>query len=393
MNKTVEEVYQDVVDLLNSKYDVFVKTDLYQVAYSPTTGKILLRTKDGKWGGSSIYKNFKTYSFKDGASQIVGEIEKDLKLKEGVEMENTITEAKSKWLTALEKSNRSAFDLYNYRNQLIGAVGSGELESIVVGALKTATAYLEFVYKIMQDAPELSESESVKRALGNAIVAAGRVKIMESVEEQDETIYVDPYEAEYLPANLLTEAVPQEITESVNEDAEPLPDDLDDDPDALITTDTEGMPVKFNNTPLDLDPFAVRLFRNNAELIDPPEVFSAVADAEETTEPELDPGVASDETVDDATREEFIDVVADTAEDGEKEKEIPAPSVELPSDDFDVFANESKIIPTSTVTPKNTDSILPPQFAQTEAKRANENIDHDPGNNLKMLAFLANADI
>ena len=39
-----------------------------------------------------------------------------------------------------------------------------------------------------------------------------------------------------------------------------LTDDLDDDPDAVNSIDPDGMPVKFNNTPVELDPFAVKLF-------------------------------------------------------------------------------------------------------------------------------------
>jgi len=319
----------------------------------------------------------------------------DLELyEEGVEMsEKTINENKSRYLSQVEKIAKGAESLSGSSRSVIGAAGTSEVHKMILTAIDAAIDLSDFASDLLKQCESQESLRFSSPELSDAILrlraSVGSVSIFESAEIAGD-IYIDPYESEYLPAEYLTENTSLEITEGVNEE-DILPDEMDDDPDAMFTTDTEGMPVKYNNTPLDLDPFAVRLFRNNAELIDPPEVFDAVADSDETTEPEIEPGAASDETVDDTTREEFIDAVADTKENGDSEPEIPAPT-ELPSNDFDVFATES-VIPTSTVTPKLSEDILPPQFSQTEAKRANENIANDPGNNLRMLAFLANADI
>lgn len=309
----------------------------------------------------------------------------------------TIDEAKSKWFAQAAKAKTAASDLYDYRNQLIGAVGSGELEEIIVNALKAATLSMRFAYDVLLQADDaVSESDAVKDAIGNLLVAAGKIKLVEGkqvTESADEEIFVDPYEAEYLPADMLTEVPAKaEVTESVNEDNDPLPDDLDDDPDAVITIDTDGMPVKFNNTPMDLDPFAVRLFRNNADLIDPPEVFDTVADAEVSVEPEIEPGEATSAEVNQVAQDQVIDAIADGSEkedDDEEEKKKDIVIVDLPSDDFDVFASEGKRIKQESIEiPKATADGLPPKF-----KSANDNIAEDTGNNLKMLAFLANAGI
>ena len=295
-----------------------------------------------------------------------------------------ISEAKSKWLASVDRANKSANELYDYRNQLVGAVGSGEMENIITGALKAATTYMRAAYDLLLQVDDsVSESDAVKRVIGNLLVAAGKVKILESKDTTG--IYVDPYAAEYLPAEMLSEMNETHmVEESIREDADLLPDDIDDDPDALMGLDAEGMPVKFNNAQVDLDPFAVRLFRNNAELVDPPEVFDATVNAEVSTEPEIEPGNAQPTEVDQAASDEFIDTVADGLE-----KKDPADS------DFDVFGTapvESKM-PVSSVIPKVNENGMPPQFKKNSTQMANENIAVDPGNNLKMLSYLLGSGI
>ena len=283
----------------------------------------------------------------------------------------------SKYLSRAKAVRKEAEAMLGMALQLVGAVGGDELEQMVSGALDAASNLMAFAYYFLNDGTV--PSHAVVGNLKKAVNAADRlVGMKQSVVEpkvdpykESEEIYVDPYESEYLPADM--------IMESINEDSDPLPDDLDDDPDALFSLDPEGMPVKFNNTPIELDPFAVKLFRNNAELVDPPEVFDAVQDASDSVEPDLEPGSASAETVDDAEREQVIDVIADVPDEEEKKEVV----VELPTDDFDVFANESKSLQ------KNVPGVLPPKFEKSAVHRANENIAEDPGNNLKMLSFLA----
>ena len=152
------------------------------------------------------------------------------------------------------------------------------------------------------------------------------------------------------------------------------------------------------------------MFRNNAELVDPPEVFDAVKDANVSVEPELEPGSADDITVDDADRDQIIDAIADgeidapilnteieTDEELEDEELLDdeledEDEVDLPSADFQEFANESKQV--TKVTPKQR-GVLPPQFtkSETEILQANANVANAPGNNLKMLEYLFNSDI
>ena len=319
--------------------------------------------------------------------------------------------AKSKWLSELQKSNKSAVALYDYRHQLNGAVGSSEIADIVIGALMTANAYIKTA-KSLIDECDLAGDETIAKQISLVDSSTRALKLSESTE-LPEVDFVDPYEAEYVPAELLGTA--KAITESINEDDD-LPDELDDDPDAVMTLDPEGLPTQYDNTPLELDPFAVRMFRNNGELIDPPEVFDVVKNANDTTEPEIDPGVAQPAEVDTAAADDFIDVVADAQPEEVPEVDpntvvVDTPPaekdtavVELPVDDFDVFANESHAIsndfdvfsPVNTgisrVTPKASSNVLPPQFESVERREQDlDNIAVDPGKNLKFLSYLFNS--
>ena len=285
-----------------------------------------------------------------------------------------INEASSKYVNRVKSLVKESENLLGIASQLVGAVGGNELDQMVSGALSASANLIAFANYFLMDSTV--KKDSVEGNYNKVLKAANSLRNVSSnavgeAKEISSEIFIDPYEAEYLPAEMqstYSAAIP--VKESITEDNDPLPDDLDDDPDAVITLDTDGMPVKFNNTPIDLDPFAVKLFRNNADLLDPPEIFDDTSD---------DFGVAP---VEQPVVDKVIDAIADSDEKDEKQDVV----VELPSDDFDVFANESKVLPTATVTPK-TDPVLPPQF-ETDPKQVNANIAEDPKNNLKMLSAL-----
>ena len=290
-----------------------------------------------------------------------------------------VTEGKSKYLTESERILKEAEHLYGISGYIIGAAGGGEIKKMVANAVEAAKYLTYFATSLLRDdadfaSPELSkEIKDLKDSITKLqIWECKGDKSLKNISESVDGVYVDPYESEYLPVDMRT---------SIKEDSDnTLPEDLDDDPDALFTTDVDGMPQKFNAVPIELDPFAVKLFRNNAELVDPPEVRDLVKDAGITTEPEIEPGEATTAEVNDAGVDQVIDVIADAPVEDEEDKDGI-------SDDFDVFANESRKIPQVRVTPKET-PVLPPKFSETEARIANENIANDTGNNLKMLSFL-----
>ena len=285
-----------------------------------------------------------------------------------------INEASSKYVNRVKSLVKESENLLGIASQLVGAVGGNELDQMVSGALSASANLIAFANYFLMDSTV--KKDSVEGNYNKVLKAANSLRNVNSSavgesKEISSEIFIDPYEAEYLPAEMQsTYSAPIPVKESITEDNDPLPDDLDDDPDAVITLDTDGMPVKFNNTPIDLDPFAVKLFRNNADLLDPPEVFDDTSD---------DFGVAP---VEQPVVDKVIDAIADSDEKDEKQGVV----VELPPDDFDVFANESKVLPTAIVTPK-TDPVLPPQF-ETDPKQVNANIAEDPKNNLKMLSAL-----
>lgn len=285
-----------------------------------------------------------------------------------------INEASSKYVNRVKSLVKESENLLGIASQLVGAVGGNELDQMVSGALSASANLIAFANYFLMDSTV--KKDSVEGNYNKVLKAANSLRNVNSsavgeAKEISSEIFIDPYEAEYLPAEMQsTYSAPIPVKESITEDNDPLPDDLDDDPDAVITLDTDGMPVKFNNTPIDLDPFAVKLFRNNADLLDPPEIFDDTSD---------DFGVNS---VEQPVVDKVIDAIADSDEKDEKQGVV----VELPSDDFDVFANESKVLPTAVVTPK-TDPVLPPQF-ETDPKQVNANIAEDPKNNLKMLSAL-----
>lgn len=278
----------------------------------------------------------------------------------------SLMEAYSKYYSNVKKLENYTDKLLSVKNQLVGKVSGDELNQLVLMSLSAAANLISFAESFIS-ANEV-DSAVVNDNCKKVLKASGKLKLKLSTAalagaESSEEIYIDPYESEYMTEGLC-------IKENLMEDNDPLPEDLDDDPDAVFTLDPSGLPVKFNNNPIELDPFAVKLFRNNSEFIEPPEEFTPEVNAE----------------VDSEVVDQVIDVVADTPEDEsdvEKEKpEIPVADVELPSDDFDVFANESK----SRVIPKTSaENVLPPKF---EIQRTNANIAEDPANNLKMLSFL-----
>ena len=315
-----------------------------------------------------------------------------------------VNEGKSKYLSESERVLKAAEHLYVTSGYVIGAAGGGEIKRMVANAVEAAKYLTNFAVSLLRDDHEFASSELSKEIAGLKD-SMSKLQIWESVDmDEDSTeslqlegVYIDPYEAEYLPRSLRSE-----LTEGIDD---VIVAELDDDPDAVSTIGVDGLPVQFNNEPLELDPFAVRMFRNNAELVDPPEVFDAVKDADKSVEPELEPGAADDLTVDDADREQVIDAIADgeidapiiqtepeTDEEEDEEKDYEEP-VALPASNFQEFANESKQV--SKVTPKGQD-ILPPQFngrPETDILKANANVANAPGLNLKMLEFLANSDI
>ena len=312
-----------------------------------------------------------------------------------------VNEGKSKYLSESERVLKAAEHLYVTSGYVIGAAGGGEIKRMVANAVEAAKYLTNFAVSLLRDDHEFASPELSKEIAGLKDLTS-KLQIWESADiDEDSTeslqlegVYIDPYEAEYLPRSLRSE-----LTEGIDD---VIVAELDDDPDAVSTIDVDGLPVQFNNEPLELDPFAVRMFRNNAELVDPPEVFDAVKDADKSVEPELEPGAADDLTVDDADREQVIDAIADgeidapiiqTEPEMDEEDEDDEETVALPASNFQEFANESKQL--SKVTPKGQD-ILPPQFngrPETDILKANANVANAPGLNLKMLEFLANSDI
>lgn len=327
-----------------------------------------------------------------------------------------VNENKSRYLSEVDKIKKATAKLEASKNSIIGAAGGDEIKKMVLGAIAAAKDLVDFSYSLAKDCEKIPSyrlsSDELTSAIQQLAVSFGGLQIFESNDVDLD--FIDPYENEYVPAELLGNKC---ITESINED-EALPDELDDDPDAVMTLDPDGLPTQYDNTPLELDPFAVRLFRNNGDLIDPPEVFDVVKNAADSTEPEIDPGVAQPAEVNTAAADDFIDVVANA-----KPEEVPEPDlntvvvdtppaekdtavVELPADDFDVFANESRVAPApdsdfdvfgtdqkvSHVVPKSS-SVLPPQFESVERREQDlDNIAVDPGKNLKFLSYLFDSD-
>lgn len=283
----------------------------------------------------------------------------------------------NKYVSRVKTIRKDAENLLGIAVHLVGAVGGYELDQMVSGALDAASNLIAFADYFLEDGTVTVDN--VRGNYNKLLNATRNLKVAqtlntnESVNESIE-VYIDPYESEYLPQDMLSES----IVEDDN-----LPEELDDDPDAVITLDSDGMPVKFNNDPVELDPFAVKLFRTNSELVDPPEVFDASVGTDTVV---VEPEQSDDVQVTQADIEQAIDAVADAEDEDDEKVKIPEPSVELPPDDFDVFANESKV-PTAKVTPKKS-NVLPPQFSQSDAKKMNESIDSAPRNNLEMLNLL-----
>jgi hypothetical protein len=286
-------------------------------------------------------------------------------------MENMVNE--SKYGSRVKTIRKDAENLLGIASQLVGAVGGNELDQMVSGALDAASNLIAFADYFLDDGTVTVDA--VRGNYAKVLNAARNLKTVQTLNTNESTeIFVDPYEAEYLPSDMLSGVKVQEMTESINEDNDPLPDDLDDDPDAVFTTNVDGTPVKFNNTPIDVDPFAVKLFRNNSELVDPPEVFNAeqgtdAVDAVVDIPVEM-PAVTPDVVKDiETTVDTMIDAVADSEPESTVQQEK---------------ANESRVIP------KDGSNVLPPQFKDVaEIKEANERIADDTSHNLKLLSFLA----
>ena len=283
-------------------------------------------------------------------------------------MDNMVNE--SKYGSRVKTIRKDAENLLGIASQLVGAVGGNELDQMVSGALDAASNLIAFADYFLEDGTVAVDA--VRGNYNKLLNATRNLKVTQAVNtNESEEIFVDPYEAEYLPSDMLSVV---KVQESVNEDNDPLPDDLDDDPDALFTTNVDGTPTKFNNTQIEVDPFAVKVFRNNSELVDPPEVFNA-EQGTDAVDAVVDIPAEIPAAVPDAIKdiETTVDTMIDAVADSEPETVVQQEK-----------ANESK------VTPKDKNNVLPPQFKDVaEIKEANERIADDTSHNLKLLSFLA----
>ena len=290
-------------------------------------------------------------------------------------METNVNEASSKYLNQAKSILRDSEKLIGTSSYLVGAASGNEIDQMVSMALSAAANLMAFARYFLVDGTV--EKEKVQGNLDKAVKAAGKLteskeatSVQETPELSDEDLYLDPYEAEYCPMEL-------QGAIAIKEDASimDLETELDDDPDAVMSLEPNGMPVRYENTEVDIDPLVAKMLRNNGDLIDPPEVFDAVKGASTSVEPEIEePGEANVVDLDDKQRDQVIDAIADA------DDVVPAaPSAGI----------ESTSISADAVS-VDEDGVLPGQFSSkvSQLNAANSSVASNTGHNLDMLSRL-----
>ena len=124
-------------------------------------------------------------------------------------MNNLVNE--SKYGSRVKTIRKDAENLLGIASQLVGAVGGNELDQMVSGALDAASNLIAFADYFLEDGTVTVDA--VRGNYNKLLNATRNLKVSQTLKtNESENIFVDPYEAEYLPVELLSESTKKPYT-------------------------------------------------------------------------------------------------------------------------------------------------------------------------------------